>query len=184
MTNAFASADPWTVGTSTLLPAGNHVVEIAEIDDSERTKGGYFQWKIKVRNDSGELTDWMAFDPQSGPRKLMGLANAAGVAAPQDDEVGSAWGGSYQGPQDAINPAYKQKFIGKTVGVVARDEPKFNDPTKTQTRVQGYVDAKTLGGGQAQPSGNAFQGAGGQAAFGGNFNAPPSASPFNDDIPF
>jgi hypothetical protein len=182
MTNPFATADPWTVSTDTILPAGNHVCTIEDIDDKDRSKSGYFQWKIKLVNTEGSITDWMVIDPTAGPRKLMGLASAVGVSAPADTDL--------DGPDNLdLSDSYRKRFLGKKVGVVARDEEKWNDPTQTPVRVQGYVPPEQIkplpGQSDVTPPSatNAFQQSASQSSF-GSFGGSGAASGIDGDIPF
>lgn len=135
-TNPFAEAEAWSVSLDALLPKGNHRVKIDSCEDDGTSSGGHPQIKVIMSNAQGKTTDWMVLDPTAGPRKLVGLAEAAGVARPTEDDL--------TGEGLRLKPSYLDRFVGKEVGVVLREEPDLKDPTKMRVRVQGYAEASRI----------------------------------------
>ena len=63
------------------------------------------------------------------------MTDALGLERPGDEDV------TKEGTGYRLSTMYLGQLIGKPVGVVVRDEPDRLDPSKTRTRVQGYVPA-------------------------------------------
>ena len=131
MSNPFQQAEPWEVSLDTLLPAGNHVVTIVEATTGT-SSGGHFQIELRLENPQGAIRDWMVITPNSAG-KVVSLANAAHVDLPEDEDVTDT-------ARLVLSDSYVGRFVGQQVGVVIREEPDYQDPSKTRLRVQGYVD--------------------------------------------
>jgi hypothetical protein len=135
--NPFATEKAWAVGEG-ILPAGDHVVEVLEASGTGTSSGGYPQIEVKVGNADGEIRDWIVVIP-STIGKVVQLTDAVGLPRPEDAQVEA------DGPGFRLDPKYLDQLIGKKVGVLVRQEPDRNDPTKMRDRVKGYVPASDIG---------------------------------------
>jgi hypothetical protein len=142
VSNPFQSADPWEVSLDQLLPAGNHVVVIEEAEMGT-SSGKHPQIEIKLRNSYGAIRDWMVIT-EASVGKVVALAQAVEVDLPTDNDIEQGL---------ALKQVYVDRFVGKKVGIVVRDEPDYKDPTKTRPRVQGYVEAKRIKASDIPPNG-------------------------------
>jgi len=149
--NPFASAEAWEVSTERILGDGNHVVKITGAEDGS-SSGGHPQIELQLANDQGEIRDWMVITKAS-VGKVVSLATAAGVEIPSEDDIADT-------STLRLKQAWIDKLVGKTVGIVVRDEPSFKDPKRMISRVQGYVtpdrikgykDSDVTGAGDADP---------------------------------
>ena len=136
--NPFATEAAWEP-TDAILPAGEHLVEIREADGSGESSGGHPQLVVKAGNADGSITDWIVVILQT-VGKVVALTDAAGLERPGDDDV-QAEGTGYR-----ISGTYVGKLIGKKIGVVIHEEPDYNDPTRTRTRVKGWVHPSKIQG--------------------------------------
>lgn len=132
-TNPFATETAWDVGDGgSILSAGDHLVKVIDLDGEGNSKNGYPQIEVKLGNDQGDIRDWIVVIP-STIGKVVQLTDAAGLERPNDTEV------SLEGSGYRFTPTYLARLLGKEVGVIVREEPDRNDPSRTRTRVQGYV---------------------------------------------
>lgn len=127
----FESAERWDVSTDTLLPVGNHVVTIIQAENGTTRTSGNPQIELKLENAQGSMRDWMVYN-----EKLLGkvssLYEAAGVQLPQTGEFN---------PEDHCRLTQKcvDRLTSKKVGIVIREEPQRDDPTKMRRVIKGYV---------------------------------------------
>jgi hypothetical protein len=137
--NPFATEKAWSVneGSGGILPAGEHLTEVLEVEGDGWSSGGYPQIVVTVGNDDGQIRDWIVVIP-STIGKVAQLTDAAGLERPSDAQVEA------DGPGYRLDPKYLQKLVGKKVGVVVRDEPDRNDPTRTRQKVAGFVPADAV----------------------------------------
>jgi hypothetical protein len=143
--NPFTTAEAWEASTDTILSAGDHVVKVMEIDGSGNSSGGHPQIELRMSNDLGSLRDWIVVIP-STVGKVTQLFEALGLDRPTDDQV----------VQDAtgwrFDPKYLDQAHGRQVGVIVREEPDRQDPTRMRTRVKGYVKPDTIGSDVTSPT--------------------------------
>jgi len=92
----------------------------------------HFEIRLKLANQQGTIRDWLVITENS-VGKVVALANAARVDLPSDADVVDT-------AKLALSQGYVDQFIGKSVGVVIRNETDYKDPTQERPRVQGYVD--------------------------------------------
>lgn len=135
MSNPFQSTEAWEVQLEQILPAGNYVAKIDEASDGT-SSGGYPQIELKMTNALGAIRDWMVIT-ETSIGKVVALAQAAGVALPIDDDI-------VDQNSLRLKQVWIDRLVGKTVGIVVRDEPDYKDPTKIRQRVQGYVDPSRI----------------------------------------
>jgi hypothetical protein len=129
--SSWDNTDPWEVSTGFILPPGNHVVTIDRADVTA-SRGGHPQIELSVSNKDGELRDWLVITQESFG-KVIALAQAADIE-PTDEEKQSFDSNGLKPPQSFVD-----RLLGRSVGIVAREEESFKDPTKKITRIQGYV---------------------------------------------
>jgi len=164
-TNPFETAEAWDVDS--LLPAGDHVATIRSVKADGTSSGGHPQLELTVGNALGSIRDWIVvIDSTLG--KVVQLVRAAGVRTPGDDDFHKEATG-YR-----LHDDYANLLVDKEVVVVVREEPDYQDPSKTRTRVQGYLPVDRIGS-ETTPS-NAF------AAFESGGDA--KAADSDNDIPF
>jgi hypothetical protein len=163
----FQNTDPWEASTGTMLPVGNHVCEIREIDGTGTSSGGYPQIELKVANADGEIRDWIVITPAT-VGKVVQLTDAVGIPRPDpatdfDPETGR------------LSSSYLDQAWSKQVGVVVRDEDDVKNPGQKRRRVQGYVPKDKIAESDATPAGA-----------GREFSPPPGApnQQAQDKIPF
>ena len=161
MSNPFRQSDPWEVSLDSMLPAGNHVVRIEECTTGH-SRNNFPQLELRLVNNQGAIRDWMVIT-EASVGKVVALANAAKVDLPTDADI-------IDTAKLELSEAYASKFIGKTVGVVIRNEPDYKDATQERARVQGYVDASRIKGGSDVTS----------PASAGSFKPAPAVK---DDVP-
>jgi hypothetical protein len=137
--NPFATEQAWSVseGTGSILPEGDHVVEILSCEGSGTSSGGYPQLELQVGNADGQIRDWIVVIP-STIGKVVQLTDAAGLERPNEAQVLS------EGPGYRLDPKYLDQLVGRQVGVLVRQEPDRNDPTRMRDRVKGYVTAGSI----------------------------------------
>lgn len=145
-TNPFASAEPWEVSTERILPEGNHVVRIEEASGGT-SSGQHPQIELRFVNEAGSIRDWLVIT-QATVGKVVSLAQATGVGVPGDDDVDGL----------RVRDEWIYRLVGKTVGIVVREEPDNRDPSKTRTRVQGYVDPSRIKDSQQPSNGSSTYG--------------------------
>lgn len=175
------SANPYAEAWSSdeYLPAGDYVVTINDVDGTKTSGGGYPQIELEVGCVDGTRRDWLVITPQT-TGKIGQVIQAIG--APLPDPATEINGADLRLSQSYLDANWK----GKQVGVLIRDEPKYNDPTVMQPRIKSYVPAAKIAGRMAsdvtpaafQPPANPPA----QQAFAGAGAVPQSA--INDDIPF
>lgn len=150
MSNPFADTDPWEVSLDTILPPGNHVVKITEAEGGTSGKNNP-TIELKMVNEHGSIQDWLSVT-HGTVSKVVALAQAAGVPLPAE--------GDFDPETLRLAPEWIFRLKGRTVGIVIREEPAWNketgreDPTKTRSRVQGYVTPQRVA--QAISNGGAF----------------------------
>jgi len=153
MTNPFQTTDPWEVSLDRMLPAGNHVVDIAEAEDDTSSNNNP-QLKLKLANGDGAIRDWLTIT-EGTVSKVVALAQAAGIRLPEDDDLA----------EPGVSLRLKQSWIdllfNKRVGIVVRDEESNKVDPNTggfimRPRVQGYVDWTRIAKSDI-PNGSSFQ---------------------------
>lgn len=150
MSNPFATEEAWNVSTGEYLPSGNHLVKVDSIEPDHSSKGNP-QFVIEVSNAQGSKTNWLTVTPQS-IGGVINFTDACGLDRPTDEQVETDAKSGFTVP----TLAYMQQAVGKSVGVVIRDEDKWDDPTKKVAKVQGYVTPDRVGGSSSDvPTGNA-----------------------------
>jgi hypothetical protein len=161
--NPFATEKAWSVSEGGgILPAGEHLVEVVDIEGDSTSSGGYPQIVVNVSNADGQIRDWIVVIP-STIGKVVQLTDAAGLERPTDAQVEA------DGPGYRLDPKYLDKLVGKQVGVVVRDEADRNDPSKVRQRVAGYVAPSSVKQSDVPSDASEFQ-------------TPATVS--DDDIPF
>jgi len=135
--NPFAEAEDWDVSTERWLQEGNYVVKIVNTED-ESSQNGNPKLKVELEAPQGVHTDHVPYSCDF-TRKIATLFRRAGA---QDLGVGDF------DPSDRcrLTPQARKRLIGRTVGVVIRNEADQNDPAKFWPRVQGYVDPARVKG--------------------------------------
>src|SRR5215831_12370185 len=136
-TNPFDDADPWTVSTDNWLGVGNFIVKIVYAEDATAKTSGNPQIALKFENEQGAKLDWCAYSGDFLAR-VVSLFDAAEVQRPQPGEFD---------PNDnyRLTQACIDRLVGKTIGIVNREEPDYKDPTVMRVRVQGYTTASAIG---------------------------------------
>lgn len=142
----FVGVEAWEGGGG-VLPAGDHVVKIDSIVAGE-SSGGWPQLTIEMSNGQGSIREWMTL-PQSGFGRIAQFTDALGLdrAAVQESMAAVQ---APNGPAVVFSEAFVRGLVGKSVGVIVREEPDRQDPSKTRTRVKGFAPAANVAGG---PSG-------------------------------
>jgi hypothetical protein len=135
--NPFAQESAWDVSELPILPAGDHVVEVASVDGTGWSKNGYPQIEVKAKNDDGMVTDWIVVIPSTIGRVVQ-LTEALGLDRPKDNQVSEDREG-YR-----LDANYLKAMVGRKVGVIVRDEPRRDDPSKTRTTIKGWVPVEKL----------------------------------------
>lgn len=114
--------EAWKV--SNILPPGWHVCKIT---DSQETESGQGNPQIELDleaiggdNAGGSIKDWIVVVPQTYG-KVKQLLQAAGVEVPAGDAQ--------------LDVAVLK---GREVSILVKQEPKFDDPSKTVNKVAGY----------------------------------------------
>lgn len=156
----FSNEEAWAAGT--YLPPGNHLCTIVAADGEGSSKNGNPQIELRVENAQGDSSrDWIVVTPAT-LGKVLQLAEAAGVGNPGAVEIPS------EGWTDWVNG-----LIDKKVGVIVRNEPKWDDPDKLIAKVQAYVHPDELRGVDADVPADTS-----------GLRQPAGASAQDDDIPF
>jgi hypothetical protein len=126
--------------THDVLPHGNYVVKIAEIENTT-SSGGYPMLRITLENEQGRQWDNLVISPaEFSVQKLLGLIDSAEVRRPDATE------GEIDTQNGRLSDAYVFMLQGKSVGVIVRDE-EDNRPDhagEVRPRVKGYVRATLL----------------------------------------
>jgi hypothetical protein len=146
MSNPFQEAEAWDVSTEKILGEGNHIVDIKDAQMGT-SSGGHPQIELQLGNIDGEIRDWLVITDAS-VGKVVSLAQAAGVALPEDDDIEKGL---------TLKQVYVDRFVGRQVGIVVRMEKSFKDETREISRVQGYVDPARIKGSDVPNGGNAFR---------------------------
>jgi len=129
---------------TTILGPGRHSVIIDRADEGEsRNNNPQVEIQFVSTEGLGEIRDWLTF-----PREQPALDAAKGRAKMLLDAVGiEAKGGKWAFPVDEL--------VGKKLSIIVHEEPKFNDPSKTVSKVKSFqpldasdVPADTAGLGQ------------------------------------
>lgn len=156
----FSNEEAWAAGT--YLQPGNHLCTIVAADGEGHSKNNNPQIELRVENAQGDSSrDWIAVTPAT-LGKVVQLAEAAGVPNPGAVDIPSEeW-------TDWVNG-----LVDKKVGVIVRNEEKWDDPSKTIAKVQGYVHPDELRGTEADVAGDTS-----------GLRQPAGASAVDDDIPF
>jgi hypothetical protein len=139
MSNPFA-VEAWEVGgaggADSFLGAGDHLVSVLEVDGTTTSSGGYPQIELRLGNDNGSIRDWLVITPAT-LGKISQVIQALGVELPDTEtEISQA--------DNRVSQSYLDGWIGKQVGIVAREEPAYNDPSKMRTKIKGYVPADKI----------------------------------------
>jgi hypothetical protein len=170
---SFNPEEKWEVSTESVLPSGNHVVNIEELVEGT-SSGNYPQVTVRSRNPQGMATDWITISSPQTFGKFTAFILALGVAEADYPQAGEDF--------DPENGRVKQSYLDKIyakygsnpVGVVVRDEPDNRKPGQTQTRVKGWVPAVEIKpGSDATPPGSQQ-----------DFATAGAGKAADDDIPF
>jgi hypothetical protein len=150
MSTWFETEEPWSVNDSTILPAGDHVVHVASIE-SGYSRNGYPQIELEVGNKDGTLRDWLVITPRTRG-KIVQFVNALGASYPTAADIGA---------DDGLSQEYLDKLKGLSCKILARDEPKMNNPEQMITRIKAYAPAgdqsdQSNGSQQSQPADDAL----------------------------
>ena len=159
MSNPFQTTDPWEVSLDTMLPVGNHVVDIAEATDGTSSKSNP-QIELRLANGDGAIRDWLVIT-EGTVSKVVALAQAAGIALPSDDDLAEP------GQSLRLKQSWIDQLYNKRVGIVVRNEEYLGEE---RPRVKGYVDWRRIAGSDV-PNGSAFA-------------KPASSKASEKDIPF
>jgi hypothetical protein len=139
--NPFATEKAWDVMDGSILSHGDYVCTISVDEGGDaNSSGGHPQVVLQLTDDAGAgfITDWIVVIP-STIGKWVQLTDAAGIERPGDDEV------TPEGTGYRFKASYLKKVDGKKVGVIVRQEPNRQDPTKPpKDRVKGYVPADQI----------------------------------------
>ena len=105
-----------------LLGPGEHLTEV--VHQEEKNDGDHPEVELKVAAVTGEeegfeITDWIHITQKSLGR-VRQVIEAHGVEVPE---------GEFEFPN----------LVGLKAKTIVRREPKYNDPSKTVTKVKGYV---------------------------------------------
>jgi hypothetical protein len=142
-------ADAYHPPTHDVLPAGNYIVKLAEIENTT-SSGGYPMLRIKVENDQGVQWDNLVISPHEfSVAKLLGLIDAAGLERPD------ATKGEIDATSGKLDDGFVYRLEGKTVGVIVRDEEDNREEYAGQVRprVKGYVSQSVLSDANTGPLG-------------------------------
>lgn len=135
MSNPFAveAWDATSAGASDqYLRAGDHVVTVVEADGTTTSSGGYPQVELRLENENGSIRDWLVITPATYG-KVAQVIQAVGAELPDENTDIS------QDDHRIAQSYLDAHWIGKKVGIIARDEPAYNDPSKMRTKIKGYV---------------------------------------------
>jgi hypothetical protein len=172
-----------------LLPIGNHLTTIAEIDPNQNTSTGKPKLVVRTENAQGAITNWIAISEKTFG-KFTNLVLAAGLADPQDQSTWPQPGRDFDASNGRPTDAFCAKLLGRPVGtkVIEEDDdrkpivdPQTGMPTgEFQKRrvVAGYFPVSALTGRQSDVT---------QPTDQGQFVPQPVAAAGridDDDIPF
>jgi hypothetical protein len=133
----FQNEKAWETSTDTLLPIGNHPVEIEEAESDHAQSSGNPQLKLRVSNSQGAMRDWISITP-STVGKVVQVFDAVGVERPKEGEFDPATG--------KLSDACVRRLLGQKVGVVVREEEDTREfPAKKRLRIKGYVPVDKVG---------------------------------------
>jgi len=137
---AATQGEAWHPRTQDILKAGNYVVRITEIENTE-SSGGFPMLKITVEQDMGRQWDNLVISPNEfSVSKLMGLIDSTGVERPNPDT------GEIDKDTGRLSDAFVNSMVGREVGIIVRDEEdnRSDHRGEFRARVQGYVQASVL----------------------------------------
>jgi hypothetical protein len=119
----------------TVLPKGNYVVKITEIEQKQSSSGNWMI-ALKMENEEGIAYDNLVLAPNEfSMRKLAGFVESIGLSRP-------VAGTDIKADSGQLSGDYVAKFMAKTIGIIVRDE-EDNRPDhvgEMRPRVQGYAD--------------------------------------------
>lgn len=138
--NPFATEEAWAVSTGEYLPKGNHLVKVDSIE-FEYSSNNNPTFVIEHSNPQGSKTNWMTVTPNS-TGGVVNFTDAVGLDRPGADDIEVDQKSGYTIPK----LAYLRKAVGKQVGLVVREEEKWNDPTQKVAKVAGYVTPDRVSG--------------------------------------
>ena len=137
---AAASGDAYHPPTYNILPEGNYVATVAELDNAT-SSGGYPMLRVVLENDQGRQWDNIVISPNEfSVQKLLGFIDSAGLARPDIQKAEMS-------PQDGrLSDAYANQLVGKSVGLIVRDEEDYRPDHvgEVRPRVKGYVSPSIL----------------------------------------
>jgi hypothetical protein len=143
------NVDAFHPSTVEVLPAGNYVVKISELENAT-SSGGYPMLKIVLDNEQGRQWDNLVISPNEfSVAKLLGLIDSAKLPRPTVETE------TIDPSNGRLADAYANLLIGKQVGVIVRDE-EDNRPDhygEFRPRVRGYVDPDVLSDATTGPLG-------------------------------
>jgi hypothetical protein len=169
MSFGFNPEEKWNVSTDSLLPVGNHVCEILEIEAGPdvRSRNNYPEVRLKVGNTQGTLRDWITISNEKTFGKFTALVLAVGFDQADWPQAGE----DFSTEDGHVKQSYANKLLGRRVGVVAREEP--DQQGSPRIRVKGYVPVGDI---KASDVTSPNEGA--------SFAHAGSRKPADDDIPF
>jgi hypothetical protein len=146
MSNPFATEDAWEVSTGDLIPVGDFVCSIESVATG-RSGGNYPQIELEVKTgDNRTRKDWLVITPNT-IGKVVQLLKACGAGTPPDEVVREDY---------AIEESWLRKnVLGKRVGVIVREEEKYNDPGKFVPKIRGYVEPDRINASDVTSAGEA-----------------------------
>jgi hypothetical protein len=110
----YEKAEAWKAGT--MLPVGWHTVRIDRAEEDSSRDHPVIE--LEFSSSLGSIRDWLHVVPGAAG-KVKALLEATDTA-PENGEIPVG------------------KLAGKTLAIKVIEEPKYNDPTKTTRKVDGY----------------------------------------------
>jgi hypothetical protein len=132
----FGSAEAWEQSTELPLSVGSHICTIKD-PEMGTSSGDFPQIELTVYNNQGFLRDWVVITPNT-TGKVAQLYDSAGVERPDK--------GEYDPSTGRLTDKCVYRLHGKQVGVVVRERPSRNDPTRNFREVAGYVHPSRVAG--------------------------------------
>jgi hypothetical protein len=121
----FSNEERWDPTSALLIDVGNWVATIKEADTG-KSSGGYPQIELRVVKGDSSLRAWVVITPAS-LGKVVQLTDAAGLPNPGSVDVES----------DEFK-AYVKQLEGKQVGIIVRDVPRNDDPSRLKRSIEAF----------------------------------------------
>jgi hypothetical protein len=135
-----AEAEAYHPSTTEILPKGNYVVKIIEIDNAT-SSGGYPMIKLTLENELGRQWDNIVISPNEfSVAKLMGLVDACGMKRPNPAN------GEIDTDNGRLSDVFVYAMLNRTVGIVVRDEEDNREDHQGEfrPRIKGYIAPSVL----------------------------------------